>query len=537
MATKNGSSVNISIEKNQIQKFLSEHSVFGNILRNIGRIPFEQLKKEEFFLANREEELRDKKSDDYKNPHVTTEEKYYYISRNLGIIARECNSNIAVMKGSAYFYTGKKWEKIPDKYVEEFMVLVASKSGLLVSEVSTKRAKEALYEQLLSDHHILENPTPDYVKINLQNGTLEYVGEKFELRKHSAEDMFCYALNFDYDPSATCARFDQFLDEVLPEKAAQDVLMEFIGYCFIPTKKLKLEMCLLLYGTGANGKGIIYELTKELLGHEHVSGYSMSALSYDANTRAQIADALVNYSSELGGRCNGDVLKKLISGEGVEVKNLYKDVYTLNDYQCKFMFNCNKLPQGTDIDQALARRLGIIEFGVVIPPEKRDVHLAEKLKGELPGIFNRVLAGANRLLINGRFTHSPMMDKTNQSFREKSDTVLQFINSEGWKPSCDINQSERLSHNIPHVRLNDLFDQYLSYCKEVNTTATNRKTFAERIRHYFYVQTGCTRNETWVFASKENEKSTDCKAMINDKDDNIGSVIDQATKDLNNNLK
>ena len=95
--------------------------------------------------------------------------------------------------------------------------------------------------------------------------------------------------------------------------------MAMIGYCVNPTRELKVERSMMLYGEGANGKGVIYELVKEILGKEHVTGFSMAALSFDANTRAQLSGKLLNYSSELGGKCNPDMIKKLISGEDVEV--------------------------------------------------------------------------------------------------------------------------------------------------------------------------------------------------------------------------
>ena len=49
----------------------------------------------------------------------------------------------------------------------------------------------------------------------------------------------------------------------------------------------------------------------------------MDALSHDPNARAQLKDKLLNYATELGGKCNPDMIKKLISGEPVHVKTLY----------------------------------------------------------------------------------------------------------------------------------------------------------------------------------------------------------------------
>ena len=49
--------------------------------------------------------------------------------------------------------------------------------------------------------------------------------------------------------------------------------MEMIGYCFIPTQRMKLERSLMLYGPSANGKGVVFDIVVAILGEKHVSGF------------------------------------------------------------------------------------------------------------------------------------------------------------------------------------------------------------------------------------------------------------------------
>ena len=53
----------------------------------------------------------------------------------------------------------------------------------------------------------------------------------------------------------------------------------------------------------------------------------------------------------------------------------------------------NNLPKVSGVDEAIWRRIHLIQFPVTIPVAERDPHLSEKLKAELPGILNWALEG------------------------------------------------------------------------------------------------------------------------------------------------
>lgn len=511
--------ISIALGNTAIESEIMRHPVLGRIVSIMPRVPFEIIKKEEMYMHNDQYKLKifNKGKEDERDPKVTNPEKYIYINRILASVAEKIDSGIADIYGELYYYNHYMWVKMTEQTASNFISLIGKRAGLYTSFVSDFRVKKTMYKQLNADLSIPEenlNTSEDHVLAiaNLKNGTLKITEDgDVVLHEFSKNDYLRYQLGYEYNPEATSPLFDDFLDEVLPEKAAQDLLMEMIGYCFIPTQKMKLERSLMLYGPGANGKGVVFEIVVAILGEEHVSGFSMEALSCDANARAQLKDKLLNYATELGGNCNPDMIKKLISGEPVHVKTLYKDVTMMKNYSCKFIFNTNSLPRGAENTNAFFRRWEILPFDVEIPPEKRDIHLSRKLKAELPGIFNRVLEGIKRLIKNKDFTESQLAKKMLEEYKEQSNSVLRFIKEEEWMPTVEKNTSDKISSEVPHILLKELYQQYKKYCEQSGCTASSKVDFGRKIRKNFLVQEKCTNNETWVFAKTNNHQLTAIK--------------------------
>lgn len=63
------------------------------------------------------------------------------------------------------------------------------------------------------------------------------------------------------------------------------------------------------------------------------------------------------------------------------------------------MFSSNVLPREVEHTEGFFRRFLILEFDQTIPPERQNPNLAKEIiETELPGIFNWVVAGHQRLL-------------------------------------------------------------------------------------------------------------------------------------------
>src|SRR5690554_3369209 len=338
--------------------------------------------------------------------------------------------------------------------------------------------REQLMKQMYSVADIYEdndfevNDSKKKTLINLLNGTFEIDGYDMRLRKPEKDDFLTYQLPFKYDESAECPMFDEYLNTVLPDKNNQKILMEYLGYIFVRTNALKLEKTLLLYGTGANGKSVLFEILNALLGgSNNVSTYSLQNLTNENGYyRAMLGNKLVNYASEINGNMDVSIFKQLVSGEPVDARLPYGEPFTLTNYG-KLIFNCNQLPTSVENTHAFFRRFLIIPFEVTIPKEKQDKKLAQKIiKSELSGVLNRVLEGLKRILEQESFTESETSDEIINNYITVSDTVSMYIDEMGYESADEI------------VIASTLFEEYKSFCLDSGYNPIGKHTFNQRLK-------------------------------------------------------
>lgn len=337
--------------------------------------------------------------------------------------------------GFIYLYNGAYWEAINKDDFTSFLGRASEQMGVYKFDAKHHIFRQELYNQFMATAN-LPSPKVDTLKtlINLRNGTFEITEQEQILRDPSPQDFIKYQLDFDYDPEAKCPIFDEFIDTVLPDKKCQDVLAEFIGYIF--TNSIKIEKALVLFGGGANGKSVFYEVITAMLGSQNVCCYSLENLTKpEGYQRAELSNKLVNYASEINGKLESSIFKQLSSGEPVEARQIYGKPFVMHNY-AKLIFNCNELPREVEQTNAFFRRFSIIPFNVTIPPERQDIHLARKIiDAELSGVFNWVLRGLNRLLTNNALTQSDIIDEQVNTYRKESDSVQMFLEDYGYIPS------------------------------------------------------------------------------------------------------
>jgi putative DNA primase/helicase len=377
-----------------------------------------------------------------------------------------------------YLYNGAFWSELDKDEFQKFLGEAAERMGVRWDNAQDYQFREQLFKQFLATEY-LSNPKGDNnrVLINLQNGTFEISPQGTKLRPFDRSDFITYQLPFEYNPQAEAPLFKAYLDKVLPDPERQRVLAEYLGYVFIKHGgRLKLEAALILYGTGANGKSVFFEVVNALLGADNVSSFSLQELTDDTGYyRAMIANKLVNYASEINGKLEADKFKKMVSGEVMPARLPYGKPMQLTNY-AKFIFNCNELPKDVEHTNAYFRRWLIIPFDVTIPKEEQDSELHTKIiEKELSGVFNWVLQGLNRLLEQKRFSVCEAAQKAVEQYRIESDSVQMFLNEHGFKIST--------TNDMP---LKDMFKEYQNYCNESGFKACSLRTLADRLRSSGY---------------------------------------------------
>lgn len=400
-------------------------------------------------------------------------------------IERASNGNLAVERYTqrakadqdVYIFDHTHWKLLMPQMYKDFVNACAQKIGLPENIVKQPAFMNRLYETVAfrAAHARNRYEPKGTVSINMQNGTLVLKqGEDVKLRPHDSGDFFLYALPYPYMPDAECPLFHKFLDEVLPEEEAQDLLGEYIGYCM--TKNIKCEKMLALYGYGSNGKSVLLDIIEMLFGHDNVSNVSLQELTEDAERLSMIENKMVNISHESDRELNASKLKMLVSHEPVVVRELYIGSHTMYDY-ANLITSFNILPMAENT-HGFYRRFIIVPFNVTITKEKADVNLSKKLAEELPGILNWVLEGLKRLISNGyAFTESKLCNDALQRYILSSDNVRLFINEQ-----CEMESVYPTQGKV-------LYDKYRLYCYNEGLRSSGKSKFYERLESLGAIRT------------------------------------------------
>lgn len=388
-------------------------------------------------------------------------------------LAKRFNWGICRNHDFIYLFNGAFWSLVDKNDFVGFLGEIAEKMGVDHFKASDFRFRESLHKQFLALANLPKPETSkETVLINLKNGTFETTMQGTQLRPFDRNDFLTYQLPFEYNPKATAPRFERFINRVLPDKESQRIISEYLGYIFIHPSTLQLEKALMLYGTGANGKSVLFNIVNALLGNENVSSYSPQSLTNDNGYfRAALANKLVNYASEINGKLETSIFKQLVSGEPVEARLPYGAPFTLTNY-AKLIFNVNELPRDIEHTTAYFRRFLIIPFDVTIPESEQNKELSKQIiENELAGVFNWVLEGLNRLLVQRNFSHCEAAKIQVEQYRKESDSVQTWFDENGFQPN---------PNNYKLIK--DIYPAYRAFCQADGCKPVNKTNFIKRLR-------------------------------------------------------
>jgi putative DNA primase/helicase len=415
----------------------------------------------------------------HPSERLSNRDKQVLIIEALVSIAERCNWQLIHYDGGYRVYTGSHYSLIESNLLNNFLCDVARRMGFDEETIRHYTFREGLVKQFhASGFKVLNQLEHEVVKINLLNGTLHITGDGYKLLPHNPKDYLLYTLNVMYDPEATCPLYDVYRARVLPDLCKQEVLDEFIGYSFCPNGILKLEKCLVLFGSGANGKSVFFDVNNGLLGSFNVSNYSLQSLTDKSGYyRASIAGKRLNYVSELSSRMDTSIFKMMVSGEPVEARHAYGRPFMVQDLP-KFIFNTNELPSSIEHNDGFFRRFMIVHFDQTIPESERDYSLASKIIAEeLPGVLNLVLKGLDRILANRGFSHCDYLNNTLNEFRRQHDPVRMFLD--------DIKAIPK-PITVSSVALKKLFLDFTDYGRQFGYKTISLHEFSKRIREIGY---------------------------------------------------
>lgn len=298
-------------------------------------------------------------------------------------------------------------------------------AGQLLSASKVKR----MVELIATDPQIVKS-FEDFDQapreMNLPNGTLFL--ETRKLQSHSNADNFTKISNVEYEESAKCPIFDDFLATCMaPEEAA--FVLRLFGYALLGEPKR--QVFAIFHGPGRNGKSTLVEVISHIMGDYACSAEPSSFIKQKTtgvrNDLARLKGARMVATSELstGEILDAALVKRITGGDTIAARALYKEHFEFRAEFVMFMVT-NNLPVIDGGDTALARRLILVPFENTIPASECDPELSAKLRAEAKGIFNRLLDGCADYLEGGLQVPSTLMSAADR-YVEGSDLIQAFL--------------------------------------------------------------------------------------------------------------
>lgn len=391
-------------------------------------------------------------------------------------------SSIGKYKGVPYFFNGKMYERMSYDDFGNLVYDLMKKSGLKAGDFARVNGVTEVCRKVLSGKEL----SPDKSVMIFKNCVLDT--KTRTTHKFDRKFIQMTSVDYVYDKDAIPLQWAQFLDSVLPDKKEQKILQEALGCLLINRDEAKLEHITFLYGTGANGKSVVFETVMGVFGRENISNFPLMSLISGGDRKKNIAsmDGLwANYSGEsqeVDISRNEDAFKSLISGEPTEARQIFGENFMAYNIPLQFA-NINKMPVVRIMNNAVKRRIVIVDFKIEIPPQRQDKQIAKIFKKEYSGIFNWIMDGRERFIKNKYdFTEREYIDEKTDEYQATGNSVLRFMHREKF-----YRVNKDITDTIPKwVYSSVLYSKYERYCLENELTPENKQNFGAILRDVGY---------------------------------------------------
>lgn len=300
---------------------------------------------------------------------------------------------------------------------------------------------------------LAEDVDSDRDKLNTRNGVLDL--RSWELKPPTHSDLMTQMAGCSWEPEVDCPLWLETLADIFPNQQVIDYLQRYFGYCL--TGSVSEQQMTIFWGVGRNGKSTIVNTLRSLLGtyaRQAPPDLLMLSSSGRHNELADLyrARLITTAESREKGRLDENLVKSITGGDPIKGRKLYKDYFEFWPTH-KLLLQTNHKPQIVGTDLGIWRRVHLVPFTTVIPPEKCDPDRDRLLLAELPGILHWTVEGCKSWREQGLNPPSVVREAT-EEYRRDQDMLRDFL-----EECCEIKP-------LQQVTARAIYSRYQDWCRQ-----------------------------------------------------------------------
>ncbi len=327
--------------------------------------------------------------------------------------------------------------------------------------------------------------------LNCPNGTLDLrTGERHD---HDRADLITKMTAGAYDPAASGQVFREFLAKVQPSEGMRAYLARLVGHGLVGQV---VEHLLQIHcGEGANGKSTFINSISAALGDYAAPADPelLTARTFDAHPTG-VADLFglrvaILHEADKGRRLAEGTVKRLTGGDRIKARRMREDFWSFEPSH-SFVMLTNHKPVVSGTDEGIWRRIRLIPWEVVIPPEERDEHLGDRLALELDYVLTWLVSGCLAWREYG-LSDPAAVTKATSAYRDESDALGRFL------------KDQTMNHG--QVKSSDLFAAWSKWCADVGEDPGTQTAFSTRLTNRGYDKKHTDAGKFWQGLGLTNE--------------------------------
>lgn len=303
--------------------------------------------------------------------------------------------------------------------------------------------------------------------LNCANGTIDL--RTGQMHRHDPADRLTKITGAPCDPGASGEAFTAFMERVQPDPGMRSFLARLLGHAL--EGRVTEHILPIFYGAGANGKSTLAEAVAAALGDYAGAADPglLTARTFDAHPTG-VADLcglrLARIDEGDKGRHLGEgTVKRLTGGDMLKARRMREDFWSFRPSHT-FLMLSNWKPVISGTDEGIWRRIRLVPWDVVIPPEERDLGFGDRLTAELGHILAWLVAGYADWKAHGMGEPEAVTAATSE-YRGESDPLARFI-------------AERCMRT-GEVKSGDLYAEFCKWCAQEGEEAGSSVAFSHAL--------------------------------------------------------